>query len=152
MIQTHLVSSRLVYVNSLFHSLSSKNITRLQIIQNCLAHFVCGTSRFYHVCQVSSLASLNNGSFSKPCYSYTSSLPLESQNTFPHICLYIHLLLRQDIVIQKRCSSKSTSIVPQFINLKYVYFNKSFSYDAPKLWNDMPLEIRTAPTLSFFKM
>ena len=32
-----------------------------------------------------------------------------------------------------------------------VHFNKSFSYDAPKLWNDLPLEIRTAPTLSCFK-
>ena len=32
-----------------------------------------------------------------------------------------------------------------------VHFNKSFSYDAPKLWNDLPLEIWTAPTLSCFK-
>ena len=32
-----------------------------------------------------------------------------------------------------------------------VRFNKCFSYDAPKLWNDLPLEIQTAPTLSYFK-
>ena len=32
-----------------FHSLSSKNITRLQNIQNCLARFVSGASRFSHV-------------------------------------------------------------------------------------------------------
>ena len=63
---------------------------------------------------------LNNKLFPKPCYSYTSSLPLESKNTLPHICLYIHLLLRQDIVIQKRCSFKSPSTVHQFINLKFI--------------------------------
>ena len=40
--------------------------------------------------------------------------------------------------------------VLQFINLK-VHFNKCFSYDAPKLWNDLPLEIRSAPSLSCFK-
>ena len=102
---------------------------------------------------------------------------------------YLSLYTRQDVVIQKRCSLKSPSIVPQFINLKFistspshmmlqnsetrrsnpekmflkvpfysssvhkskVHFNKSFSYDAPKLWNDLLLEIRTAPTLLCFK-
>ena len=63
---------------------------------------------------------LNNETFSKNCYSYTSSLPLETQNTLPHICLCIHLLLRQDVVIQKRCSLQFPSIVPQFINLKVI--------------------------------
>ena len=91
----------------------------------------------------------DNKSFSKPCYSYTSSLPLESQNTLPHIGFYMHLLLRQDVVIQKRCSSKSPSRIPQFINPKFI--STSPIYDAPKLWNDLPLEIQTAPTLSCFK-
>ena len=44
-----LVSSRLDYCNTLFCSLLSKNITRLQKIQNCLAHFVSDASRFSHV-------------------------------------------------------------------------------------------------------
>ena len=90
---------------------------------------------------------LNNKSFSKPCYSYTSYLPVESQNTLPHICPYIHLLLRQDVVIQKRCSTKSPSVYSSSVHKSKIHFNKSFSYDAPKLWNDLPLEIQTAPTL-----
>ena len=49
MVANALVSSRLDYCNSLFRSLSSKNITRLQNIQNCLARFVSGVSRFSHV-------------------------------------------------------------------------------------------------------
>ena len=47
-----LVSSHLDYCYSLFHSLSSKNITRLQNIQNCLERFVSGASRFSHVSPV----------------------------------------------------------------------------------------------------
>ena len=63
---------------------------------------------------------LNNKSFSNPWYSYISTLPLASQNILPHICLYIHLLLKQDVVIQSRCFSKSPSIAFQFINLKLI--------------------------------
>ena len=48
-VKNALVSSCLDYYNSLFHNLSSKNITRLQNIHNCLACFVSGVSRFTHV-------------------------------------------------------------------------------------------------------
>ena len=43
MVANALVSSRLDYCNSLFCSLSYRNITQLNNIQNCLAHFVSGT-------------------------------------------------------------------------------------------------------------
>ena len=49
MVANALLSSRLDYYDSLFRSLSSKNIRRLQNIQNCLALFVSGASRFSHV-------------------------------------------------------------------------------------------------------
>ena len=91
MVSNALVSSRLDYCKSLFCSLSSKNITRLQNIHNCLARFVSGASRFSHVTPILSLSTgflLNNESFSKPGYSYISTLPLASQNPLPHICLY----------------------------------------------------------------
>ena len=44
------------YCNSLFHSLSSHNTTRLQYVQNSLALFVTSASRFTHI--TSSLESL----------------------------------------------------------------------------------------------
>ena len=49
MVANALVSSCLDYCNSMFCSLSYKNITRLQNIQNCLARFVSAASRFSHV-------------------------------------------------------------------------------------------------------
>ena len=51
-----LVSSRLDYCNSLFRSLS-RNTTRLQYVQNSLARFVTGASKFTHI--TSSLKSLH---------------------------------------------------------------------------------------------
>ena len=41
-------------------------------------------------------------------------------HTLPHICLYIHLLLKQDVVKQSRCFLESPSIFPKFINLKLI--------------------------------
>ena len=51
------VSSHLDYCNSLFRSLSSRNTTRLQYVQNSLARFVMGVSKFTHI--TSSLKSLH---------------------------------------------------------------------------------------------
>ena len=44
-----LVSSRLDYCNYLFRSLSSRNATRLQYVQNALARFVTGASKYTHI-------------------------------------------------------------------------------------------------------
>ena len=44
-----LVSSHLDYCNSLFRSLSSRNVTRLQYVQNALARFVTGASKYTHI-------------------------------------------------------------------------------------------------------
>ena len=49
MIANALISSRLDYCNSLFHSLSSCNATRLQYVQNALAQFVTGASKYTHI-------------------------------------------------------------------------------------------------------
>ena len=44
-----LVSSRLDYCNSLLRNLSSRNATRLQYVQNALARFVTGASKYTHI-------------------------------------------------------------------------------------------------------
>ena len=49
MVAIALVSRHLDYCNPLFGSLSSKNITRLQNVKNCLARFVSGASRFSQI-------------------------------------------------------------------------------------------------------
>ena len=91
-----LVSSRLDYCNSLFCSLSSRNITRLQNIQNCLSHFLSGASRFSHI--TPTLKSPNWLPVKQRIIFETlvliyKYLTTASQNTLLPIGLYIHLLL-----------------------------------------------------------
>ena len=65
------------------------------------------------------------------------------QKCFPHICVCLHLLLKQDVQIQSRCSLRFLIIAPQLHKSK-VHFNNCFSYDALKFQNDLPLEMQTA--------
>ena len=138
------------YCNYFFRSLSSKNITRLQNIQNCLASFVSGASRFSHI---------------TPTLKFLHWLPVKQQIIFKTLVLiYKYLttgkpnysapyLTLYTSAVKPRCSNPEKMFLkvpfysPSVHNSK-VHFNKCFSYDAPKLWNDLPLEILTAPTLS----
>ena len=148
-----LVSSRLDYCNSLFRSLSSRNATRLQYVQNTLARFVTGTSKYTHI--TSTLRTLH-------------WLPIRQCIIFKTLVLvYKYLTTGQPkyfapypplykSAMNTRCSNPKNLFlqVPSYcasIHKSKVHFNNSFSYDAPKLWNDLPYDIRSAPNLSSFK-
>ena len=95
-----------------------------------MARFVSGNSRVSHV--TPTLKSLHwlpvkQESSSKPWYSYISTSPLASQSTLTHICLYVHLLLKQDVAIQKKMFLK----VPFYssVHKSKVHFNKFSSCD-----------------------
>ena len=153
MVANALVTSRLDYCNYLFCSLSSKNITRLQNIQNCLACFVSGVSRFS--CVTPTLKCLHR-------------LPVKQRIIFKTLVL-IHKYLTTGkpkysatylslytSAVKTRCSNSEKMFlkVPFYsssVHKSDIHFNKCFSYDAPKLWNDLPLQIQTAPTLSYLK-
>ena len=49
MLANVLVSSRVDYCNSLFHSLTARNMKKLQSIQNNLSRVITGASRFSHI-------------------------------------------------------------------------------------------------------
>ena len=123
MVANTLLSSRLDYCNSLFHSLSSNNITRLQNIQNCLANFVSGASRFSHVSPI--LKSLHwlpvkQRIIFKTLLLLHKFLTSGKPKYFaPYLSLYTSAVTTRHSNPEK-CSSKSTSIVPQFINLKFI--------------------------------
>ena len=148
-----LVSSRLDYCNSLFRSLSSRNATRLQYVQNALARFVTGASKYTHI--TSSLRTLH-------------WLPIRQRIIFKTLVLvYMYLTTGQPkyfgpylslykSAVNTRCSNPPNLFlqVPNYcasIHKSKVHFNNSFSYDAPKLWNYLPQDIRSAANLSCFK-
>ena len=148
MIANALVSSRLDYCNSLFRSLSSRNATRLQYVQNALARFVTGASKYTHI----------TSTLRTPHW-----LPIRQRIIFKTLLLvYMYLTTGQPkyfapyLPLYKSASNPQNLFlqVPHYcasIHKSKVHFNNSFSYDAPKLWNDLPYDIRSAPNLSCFK-
>ena len=143
MVANALVISRLDYCNSLFHNLSSKNITRLQNIQNCLTRFVPGASIFSHI---------------TPTLKSHHWLPVKQRIIFKTLVL-IHEYLTTGkpkyfspylslytSAVTTRCSNPEKMFlkVPFYsssVRKSKVHFNKCFSHDSLKLWNDLPLEI-----------
>ena len=146
---------RLDYCNSLFRSLSSRDLHMLQCLQNCAARIVTFTSKFSHVSPV--LKSLH-------------WLPVKFRIVFKTLCIthkfvssglpkYFDSSLipyRQPVNTRRSVHSNRYLSKPSFdpkIHKSKVHFNYSFDVDAPDLWNDLPLEIRTATNhLGFRKM
>ena len=148
-----LVNSHVDYCNSLFRSLLSRNATRLQYVQNALAQFVTSSSKFTHI--ISSLMTLH-------------WLPIQQRIIFKIlVVVYKYLTTGQPKYfapylslyksgVNTRCSNPQNIFlqVPNYcssIHRSKIHFNNSFSCDVPKLWNDLPHDIHSAPNLSCFK-
>ena len=148
-----LVSSRLDYCNSLFRSLSSRNATRLQYVQNALARFVTGASKYTHI--TSTLRTLHWLPVRQRIIFKTLVLVYKYLTTGQPKYFAPYLPLYKSAVNTRRSNPKNLFLlVPSYcpsIHKSKVHFNNSFSYDAPKLWNDLPYDIRSAPNLSSFK-
>ena len=148
-----LVSSRLDYCNSLFRSLSSLDLRRLQCIQNSAARIVTNISKYDHI---------------SPVLNSLHWLPVKYRCIFKTCMLvykYLHSGLPNyfDSYIKRYSSSVRTRRsdpgnlfldLPVFspgIHKSKTHFQYSFSHDGPKLWNDLPLDVRTASSLYSFR-
>ena len=148
-----LVSSRLDYCNSLFRSLSCKEVHRLQCIQNSLARIVTHTSKYSHITPV--LYSLH-------------WLPIEQRSIFKTLTIIYkflqtglpkyfspHLSVYTCSVNTRRSSPAKLFLKkPRYtarIHKSKVQFDNSLTYDGPNLWNDLPHDIRSASTVSSFR-
>ena len=138
-----LVSSRLDYCNSLLCSLSSRNATRLQYIQNALAQFVTGASKFTYI--ISSLKTLHWLPIRQRIIFKTLVLVYKYLTTGQPKYFAPYLSLYKSAVNTRHSNPQNLLLqVPHFcssIHKSKVHFNSSFSYDAPKLWNDVPHDI-----------
>ena len=148
-----LVSSRLDYCNSPFRSLSSRNATRLQYVQNALARFVTGASKYTHI--TSTLRTLHWLPIRQRIIFKTLVLVYKYLTTGQAKYFAPYLSLYKSAMNTRRSNPKNLFLqVPHYcasIHKSKVHFNNSFLYDAPKLWNDLPHDIRSAPNLSCFK-
>ena len=148
-----LVSSRLDYCNSLFRSLSSRDIKKLQCVQNSLARIITRSSRFSHITPV--LRSLHWLPIKHRIRFKTLSIIYKFLHTGIPTYFSPHLVRYTCAVNTRRSSPDNLFLkVPVYkttINKSKVQFQNCLSYDGPLLWNSLPHEIRSAPTLSCFR-
>ena len=140
------VTCRLDNCNSLLTGSPKYLITKLQRIQNCAARLVAQQPRAAHVSPI--LKALN-------------SLPVDQRIVFKELLLtykaitnlgpsYItQLLVRYNPPRSLRSAGIYLLEVPR-VRLK-TYGDRPFSVAAPKLRNNLPLEIKLSPSVAVFK-
>ena len=140
------ITTRLDYCNALYLGVSHGGLHRLQMVQNAAARLLTGTRRRDHISPV--LASLH-------------WLPVRFRIKFKILLFvfksfhglapsYISDLL--ELYVPKRTlrsAGKLLLVVPKS-NLVH-RGDRAFSVAAPKLWNELPLTIKLAPSLTVFK-
>ena len=131
----------------------TKNATRLQYVQTALARFVTGASKYTHI--TSTLRTLHWLPIKQRIIFKTLVLVYKYLTTGQPKYFAPYLPLYKSAMNTRRSNPKNLFLqVPHYcasIHKSKVHFNNSFSYDAPKLWNDLPYDIRSAPNLSCFK-
>ena len=143
-----LVGSRLDYCNSLFRGLSVSNLRKLQCIQNSLARIVCRATCLSHT---------------TPLRKTLHWLPIRHRCIFKTALLvYKYLLYFSPFLKVRQCTyntrlSQSDGIilhVPQYqpsIYKSTKQFGLSFAYDALKIWNELPDDVRSATSIASFR-
>lgn len=140
------VTSRLDYCNSLFAACPKKYIRNFQLVQNAAARLLTGTKRMEHITPV--LESLH-------------WLPVKFRIQFKVLLLTYKALsgmapsyLRDELTPYfpsraLRSQNAGLLVVPSVS--KSTVGGRAFSYQAPVLWNRLPLHVKQAPTVSTFK-
>ena len=148
-----LVTSRFDYCNSLLRSLSGANLRRLQCIQNNLAHIVVNQRGLTRASPI--LHKLHWLPVKYRCMFKVATLiykflqngtPQYFNTTFtPYSCSYN---------TRRGSIDKRFLAVPQFqpsLHKSKKQFNNCLAFDGSTLWNTLPDNIRTAPSLTSFR-
>ena len=148
-----LVSSKLDYCNSLLRSLSSKDLHRLQCIQNSLARIVTKVSTRSHI--TPQLRNLHWLPIKYRCIFKTATMIYKYLHSgFPNY-FHSHLRLYSCSVNTRRSNPKNQYLQkPVFdaaVHSSKVHFQNSFSVDGPCIWNSLPLSVRSANSLFSFR-
>ena len=148
-----LVGSRLDYCNSLFRGLSVANLRKLQCIQNSLARIVCRTTCLSHT--TSLRKALHWLPIRHRCIFKTALLVYKYLHTNCPKYFSPFLKVRQCAYNTRLSQSDGIILhVPQYqpsIYKSTKQFGLSFAYDAPKIWNELPDNVRSATSIASFR-
>ena len=140
------ITSRLDYCNALYLGASQSSLARLQLIQYAAAHLLTGTRKREHITPI--LASLHwlpvhfRIHFKVLLFTFKSLTGLAP----PYLSELLH---PYSPARSLRSADQMLLEVPR--TRRKLRGDRAFSVAAPKLWNDLPLQIRQAPSLAIFK-
>ena len=140
------ITSRLDNLNSLLYGIPSKQMDRLQSIQNKAARLITRTRKYQHI---------------TPVLRELHWLPVSYRVMFKILLLTYKTLHDQGPLYLKELlvpykPSRSLRSQDQLLLLKpqtrlKTYGDCSFSYAAPLLWNKLPITVRQSLTVTVFK-
>ena len=136
--------SRFDYCNSLLNNIAKRDLAKLQRVQNCLARVVLRAPRF---------------SPSLPLLKQLHWLPVSYRINFKLSTLayralstqqpsYLASLLHLSNIPRQLRSSTSQLIVPK---TKLNLGKRAFSVAAPRIWNELPITLKTSETIAIFR-
>ena len=139
------VTSCLDFGNSLLHGIPKGSIQRLQLLQNAAARVITGTGKFEHI---------------TPVLQELHWLPIRYRSIFKILLItfktlngegpeYLRELLIWYMPIRRlRSGDKLLLVEPRSARS---WGDRSFSVAAPRLWNNLPLHIRSSKSTDVFK-
>ena len=148
-----LVSSRLDYCNSLFYGISSGQLRRLQSVQNTLCRIVTGTSRYASV--TPALMKLHWLPVRYRIIFKTNLITYKCLGEQTPVYLSQYLTPFSSLKNTRRSDpSKLVLNVPYYdykIHKSFIQLKSSYAYSGPRLWNELPLDVRAATSTGSFR-
>ena len=140
------VTSKLDYCNGLLYGVPASAMQRLQRVQNYAARVISRVPKYAHI---------------TPVLQHLHWLPVKLRIDFKILILvykslhglaprYLEGLLVPYVPTRSLRSADKHLLQPRTARLRS-YGERAFAYAGPKLWNDLPLEIRSAKSIDEFK-